>query len=299
MDKQLLLNRIRTLTSPIEPEPYEHEIKLETLEGIECVALDFYGTMFISGVGDIGVDEEQNTAYAPIFEKALTNSGIGYSNPTIGKTGVQQFEKSIDRTVEERKAEGIEYPEPNLIDIWQKVLVSLEQLNLIDGPITQEKAIRFAVEFEFMANKIWPVPNLASILNQLLNSGLALGIISNSQFYTPLAFEALIGVSPSEFGFEEELQKWSYKQGVKKPSLAFYRSFTDELETKAFGPENVLYVGNDLFKDVIPAQQLNMKTALYVGDRRSLRHEQKDLRKPENKPDLIIDELHQISECIC
>ncbi|HYW34584.1 MAG TPA: HAD family hydrolase, partial [Balneolaceae bacterium] len=299
MDKSQLLERIRDLTSPIYPKHFKHQIDLKSLSDIRCVALDFYGTMFISGVGDIGVDEEQSTANKRYFIDAMQETGFPISsNGTLAKTGIQQFRQIIQHHIDQKKADGnTDYPEPNIITVWKEVLASLVELNFIEGPITEEQAIQLAVEFEFRSNTIWPVPELDVILNDILKKNCALGIISNSQFYTPLAFEALIGQSTDDFGFRPELQKWSYVNGVKKPSLQFYKTFTSELPALNLAPENVLYVGNDLFKDIIPAKQLNMKTALYVGDRRSVRHKNEDLTHPENQPDIMVDDLHQLAEC--
>lgn len=298
MQKSVLIKRIRELTSPIRPRQFKHKTKLRPLEGIKCVAFDFYGTMFISGVGDIGIDEEQQETYQQIFEEALEQTGINVLQVTPGKMGLQQFKETIIRHKSQKKDEGIEYPEPNIIDVWQEVLASLTELNYIEGPVTEQSAVRFAVEYEFNANKIWPIPKLEAILSDLLDRKLKLGIISNSQFYTPLAFEALIGKSTDEFGFDHDLQKWSYVHGVKKPSLNFYQTFVQELPNKKLNPHEVLYIGNDLFKDIIPASKLEMKTGLYVGDRRSIRHDMKDLSKTKYKPDLIINDLHQIANCI-
>ncbi|HLR24913.1 MAG TPA: HAD hydrolase-like protein, partial [Fodinibius sp.] len=63
-------------------------------------------------------------------------------------------------------------------------------------------------------------------------------------------------------------------------------------------PEEILYVGNDIRKDVQPAKTLGMRTALYVGDRRSLRHQTGELDTDDYRPDLIIDDLRQIEECL-
>jgi putative hydrolase of the HAD superfamily len=300
MEKQPLLERIKKLSSPLKPKRFPHEIHLEKLDDIQCVALDFYGTMFISGVGDIGIDEPQKTANKRHFAGALTQLGFERSpDSPAAKTGLLQFQRLIEEYVKRKKVEtDIEYPEPDIIGVWEGVLAFLEQHDLINGPVSRGQAIRLAVEFEFRAYTIWPAPNLAIVLKEILKRGCKLGIISNSQFYTPLAFEALIGQTTDDFGFEPELQKWSYVNGVKKPSLQFYREFVDELPAEGLAPENVLYVGNDLFKDMLPAKNLGMKTALYAGDRRSIRHENEDLVKLENRPDIIINELEQILECL-
>ncbi|MBN2733022.1 MAG: HAD family hydrolase [Balneolaceae bacterium] len=298
MQKTELLERIKSLTSPVYPNKFGHKTNLKKLEGINCVAFDFYGTMFISGIGDISVDEEQKQGYQEIINESLQSTGFSITKSSTGKAGLEQFKLTIDRHIQRKKEEGIDYPEPDIIAVWSEVLAALLQQNFIEGPIKKEHAIRFAIEFEFRANDIWPVPQLDDVLQQLLNRNLKLGILSNSQFYTPLAFEALIGQSTDDYGFDPDLQKWSYRCGIKKPSLYFYRQFTSELSDKEIKPQEVLYVGNDLFKDIIPARKLQMKTALYVGDRRSLRHEERDLKNGGYQPDIIIDDLQQIIDCL-
>lgn len=298
MQKAALLDRIKTLSHPIHPEPLDHETRLTTLSDIKCVAFDFYGTMFISGVGDIGVDEKQAEGNARLFEESLIQLRFSTADSSVGEKGLKQFQQSIDLHINRMKKKGIEHPEPNVIDVWQNVLTELLQSGEIKGEVTRQKAIQLAIEFEFRVNTVWPLPDLSSILKHILDQDLKLGIISNSQFYTPLTFEALFGASTHAFGFDPDLQIWSYKAGMKKPSVSFYRLFTDELSIFNLKPEQVLYIGNDLFKDVIPAKKLGMKTALYVGDRRSVRHKKEDLLPEYQQPELIIDDLSQIIECL-
>lgn len=285
------------MTSPIKPKPFGHPTKLAMLTGIKCVAFDFYGTMFISGVGDIFVDEEPSSPYANYFEDALQQSGFSLQKASPGATGLACFEQTLKRHINQKKTDSIAHPEPNILAVWKDVLEKLSGEGFINGALKKDQIIRFAIEFEFRANSLWPVPDLLDILQKLRNKSLMLGIISNSQFYTPLAFEALLGRSPAEAGFEPELLKWSYNEGVKKPSVELYRQFRKELPGKNLSPEEVLYVGNDLFKDIIPAQKSGFKTALYVGDQRSVRHQETDLATaPE--PDLIIDSLSQVADCL-
>lgn len=299
MKKRELLDRIRSLTSPLAPQPFGHSTKLTMLTGIKCVAFDFYGTMFISGVGDIFVDEELSSPYAKYFEDALQQSGfsIQKASVSIGAAGLDCFKQMLKIRINRKKAEGITHPEPDILAVWEDVLAQLSEEGFIKGALKKDHIIRFAIEFEFRANRLWPVPDLAAILQKLRQQGLMLGIISNSQFYTPLAFEALLGQSPPDAGFEPELLKWSYHEGVKKPSVELYRQFRKELPGRNLSPEEVLYVGNDLFKDIIPALKIGFKTALYVGDQRSVRHDKEDL-KAAPQPDLIIDKLSQIIDCL-
>lgn len=298
MNSELLRERIRDLTYPISPQKVNHKTKLQTLEDIRCVAFDFYGTMFISGVGDIGIDgdQQQNSIY---FTEALKSTGFSIINENAGKKGVILFEKMIKENIEGAKNRGIDYPEPDVYSIWLDVLRKLMQDKFISGDLNEHSAAHFGVEFEFRINKIWPVPNLANLLNSLLEHDIILGIISNSQFYTPIAFEVFLGKSPEQFGFHPDLLIWSFELGRKKPSQQLYQQFGDTAKNEEdIYPHEILYVGNDIRKDIYPAKSQNLKTALYVGDKRSIRHTPEELKKDKYQPNLIIDDLHQIPDCL-
>lgn len=296
-NNNLLCERILELTNPISPQPVDHQTKLRTLENIRCVAFDFYGTMFISGVGDIGIDEEQqqNNVY---FTESLESTGFTILNDDAGQKGVNLFEEIIEANITAASNKGIDYPEPDVRSVWCDVLRTLIEENYISGDLTKQTAKYFGVEFEFRINQIWPVPGLEEFLQSLLKHNLTLGIISNSQYYTPIAFEAFLGSSPEEFGFNPNLLIWSFKTGRKKPSRHFYEQFVYAAEEENIKPQEVLYVGNDIKKDIHPAKELGLKTALYVGDTRSIRHTHDELEQRKFQPDLIVDNLHQILDCL-
>lgn len=298
MDRERLLKRIQTLTNPLFPVSTHHSTKLEPLYGIKCIAFDFYGTMFISGVGDIGIDEDQQKASSNVFLQSLQETGFTIRDKEAGKYGISLFKEVIESFISAAKNNGIDYPEPEIREVWWEVLTQLLAEDYIEGKLNKETAVRFGIEFEFRINNIWPVPNLESILTSLLDRDLELGIISNSQFYTPLAFEATMEKSLEEFGFNPNLLIWSFESGRKKPSPHFYELFVKAAEKEGLKPEQILYVGNDIRKDIQPANALNLKTALYVGDQRSLRHEPDELTRQAYQPDLIIDNLNQILDCL-
>ncbi len=58
--------------------------------------------------------------------------------------------------------------------------------------------------------------------------------------------------------------------------------------------DEILFIGNDMFRDIYPAFLAGFKTALFAGDTKSLRLRQD---KPELKkivPDFIITDLMQL-----
>ncbi|WP_372635625.1 HAD family hydrolase [Fodinibius sp.] len=298
MNKEQLIQRIRTLTHPLEPVSAGHSTQLQAIRGIRCVAFDFYGTMFISAVGDIGVDEKQQRQSPGWFTEALEDSGFTVAKPDVGHRGIDIFEQTVENHVRRAREEEIEYPEPDIVAVWLDVLNDLKASGDIRGETSRNKAIQFGIEFEFRINDIWPVPNLDTVLKQLKDRGLELGIISNSQYYTPIAFEALLNQPPGDFGFNENLLIWSYRTGRKKPSTDLYSIFTEAAEKEQLKPREVLYVGNDIRKDIAPAKEVGLRTALYVGDQRSIRHQPDDLKKSRYRPDLIVDDLSQVNDCL-
>lgn len=301
MHSNLLVRRIRERCSPLSPLPSDTAERLRYLPDIRCVAFDFYGTMFLSGTGGLGVEGEPED-HAERARRALRSADIkpGTSRDYPGETGrraIERFEERLSAFEESRRERGIRHPEPDIGELWHRVLRDLSGEGLLENSIGGEKARLFALEFELQVNEVWPAPGLEKVIGELRGSR-DLGIISNSQFYTPLTFRALTGRSPEEMGFDPSLLIWSYKVGLKKPSLDFYRHFTRRLEKRDYEPRQVLYVGNDIRRDVAPARKLGMKTALYAGDRRSVRHDRGEPQREPFKADLILTALPQLLSCL-
>lgn len=301
MIRSLLVQRIRERCSPLSPLPAGQSKRLKSMPDIRCVAFDFYGTMFLSGTRDPEMEGEADDYAARVLHAlraADIKPGPSQTYPAgTGRKAIEQFEEQLSGFKEVRREEGIRHPEPDIGELWLRVLLELSGEGMIEGPIDGDTARLFALEYELQVNEVWPAPGLEEVIGGL-GGNRDLGIISNAQFYTPLTFRALTGQNPEEMGFDPALLLWSYKEGVKKPSLAFYRRFTRQLKKREYGPGEVLYVGNDIRRDVAPARKLGMKTALYAGDRRSLRHEPGEPEREPFKADLIVTALPQLLSCL-
>lgn len=297
-DEATLKERFKTLSEPLDPVPTNTQHSLSKLEGIKAVIFDFYGTLFISGVGDIGIDDGKSDA--GLLLNAFEGVGIEIADAKAGARGYEIYNKVVTDEIQELKASGIPYPEPDIRKVWRNVLNQMHAEDLIPTSTSPDQHDRMAVEFEARMNPIWPMPDLKVTLDELKSRSFQLGIISNSQFYTPIAFEALTNRSLKDLGFNDALLHWSFEESRKKPGLVFYEHFLEKAgkalpELKA---ENYLYVGNDMLKDVYPANEVGMKTALFAGDARSLKWHKEDSRTKNLSPDIIITELRQILECV-
>ena len=289
---QRLVSRITSLSQPLIPMETEISTKLIPLQGIRAVLFDIYGTLIISGSGDIGAGNAENDEQA--FRSALHEIGISAQHLSPKIRGTELYEQAIRQTHEHRRQEGIEFPEVDIVDIWRQVLNALPQ-GVLAAEITPAQLHTLAVEYECRINPVWPMSHLAQTLVMLQEHGLVLGIVSNAQFYTPLLFEAFLKATPEQLGFDSRYCAFSYQWLEAKPSVRLYQRVLESLASeRGIEPQEALYVGNDRLKDIWPAARLGCKTALFAGDKRSLRLRKGDERCHAIDPDVVIKDLRQL-----
>jgi putative hydrolase of the HAD superfamily len=244
-----------------------------------CILFDIYGTLFISGSGDISVSRKNSAGHDRI-KLLLEKHNISRSPEEI----LHQLHGCIEARHSTLRGKGTDHPEVIIEKIWQEILEIEDQID----------ARQFAVEFEFITNPVSPMPQLSAMLNACRQQKMTMGIISNAQFYTPLLFEWFLNASPQELGFDPELLFYSFKYQVAKPSPALFEMAAGKLKARGIHPVDVLYLGNDMLNDIYPAHAAGFQTALFAGDRRSLRLREDDPRCADLKPDLVLTDLGQL-----
>lgn len=250
-------------------------------DGICAVIFDIYGTLLISRAGDIGI-----TGDTP---------ALGARNPLLNKIASQidissELKILVKEVHNRKKADGIAFPEVDILELWKKIL---EKCHL-SADVSDEELLCLGIDYELAINPVAPMPLLQEALRELKEDGYLLGIVSNAQFYTPLLLEGLLGGTLDDFGFDEALISWSYKVGISKPDKAIYEPVVTSLNKFGISPSSALYVGNDMLNDMYGASQMGMRTALFAGDKRSLRLRSDDDRCKDLKPDMVITDLDQL-----
>lgn len=277
----IMLNKedLRDALTILAPRPTHLKPGGKLQQQIACVMLDIYGTLFISASGDIGLTrkESKNTRK---LQQLLRKFKIYGSAESIWV----DFWGAIQKEHFNLRQSGIDHPEVKIEEIWCRVL-GINDLDHAKG---------FALEFELVANPVYPMPHVKELLCGCRKKKKSLGIISNAQFYTPLLFELLFDADLSDLGFDPELIFFSYQHKHAKPSFFLFKLAVDQLESKNIASETVLYVGNDMLNDILPAHSVGFKTALFAGDARSLRLREDDPRCKNVSPDLVITDLIQI-----
>ncbi|MBN1687297.1 MAG: HAD family hydrolase [Spirochaetales bacterium] len=261
--------------------------RLQPISGVKAVLFDVYGTLLISGSGEVGTVLEQPLSDA--FREALIAAGItSPDNDIVRRTG-ELFFAEIRRRHTSSLGKGIDHPEVDIIDVWQEVLRSLSISS------TAERCARVAVVYEVHANPVGLMPGAATTIAGLKSIGLQIGIVSNAQFFTQTLLEYELGSTLAHAGFNMGLCAYSYRWGVAKPSPALFSPVMEHL-SGAFGiqPSSVMYVGNDMLNDIYTAARIGCRTCLFAGDRRSLRLRTDHRLCAHLEPDALVTELGQI-----
>ncbi|MBN2515724.1 MAG: HAD family hydrolase [Deltaproteobacteria bacterium] len=276
-----LINHYSVAVNPI-PTGFR---KSGTITGvIKAVLFDVYGTLFISRAGDISTAEEEATNNIIGIERLLKKYRIDRKASLF----YREFIDEIEREMGKMKEGGVDYPEVVIEKIWKTIL-----------PMKDDDFIeRFAVEYEMIVNPVYPMPHAHELLSSLKKKNALMGIISNAQFYTPYLFPALLGGSIADLGFRNDLTFFSYVFGYGKPSLFLFRKAAECLDAWGIRRKNVLFVGNDMLKDIYPASAMGFQTALFAGDSRSLRLRKDDERCKNLAAALIITDLLHIDDYI-
>lgn len=292
---ETLSDIIRRLSRPLEPIATGQPSRLDKLPGIRAVLFDVYGTLLISGSGEVGTARQ--SAREDAFAEALQAIGLAPTGPV--KPALQYSFDLIEERHKAGRDRGIDYPEIDILEIWHAVLERLRQ----DGAIPQKPCDpadlkRLAVEYESRTNPVWPMPDLAECLAGLAAAELPMGTISNAQFYTRELFPAFLDQCTDDCGFASDLQIYSYEQGFAKPGKSIYRLAAERLAAHRIAVSETLYVGNDMLNDITPAQEVGFRTALFAGDSRSLRLREDDSRVDGIRPDIIVTRLLDLKGCI-
>lgn len=274
---------INTLISkyirPIYPLPSSLGQSGKVEGKIKAILFDLYGTLFISRSGDISMAKKESPQTEKL-EKLLYNFGIQKEPQTV----LRQFFTAIENQHELLKRKGVDFPEVEIDQIWMSVL---ENDDL-------ETVRTFAIEFELIANPVYPMPHLEKMLSVCRDLNVLMGIISNAQFYTPYLFNWFLDSNPENLGFHPDLILYSYKFGYSKPSTFMFQVAAGKLKNMDVPTHSAIYFGNDMLNDIYPAKKTGFKTGLFAGDARSLRLRENDPKCKDLSADIVITDLSQI-----
>lgn len=246
---------------------------------VKAMIFDVYGTLLISASGE---NNPHNRHDSP--KRKLTGVLQRYGIDHTPESLMNDLHRTIEHTHANLRQEGIDYPEVDMVHVWETIL-GVRDINWLKT---------FALEYEMVVNPVYPMPGLEELLAVCRERNLLLGIISNAQFFTPLLLQHMLGMSLDMSGFDPQLIFYSYRFRTAKPSLLMFDRAAAALRRRGVSPASVLYVGNDMRNDILPAKKVGFQTVLFAGDRRSLKRRNGDVSCKHITPDAIVTHLRQL-----
>lgn len=285
--RQQLRDRIREESRPIAPLPTGTTPHLPRIPGIRCVVFDVYGTLLVSGAGELAAGSgESESPRKRAFQRVLSEYGPpkGHRLQQAVADLERRYRETIEAAHRSARAAGALQPEVDVRDIWRRILP--------DASAGPEEC---ALTYELAANPVWPMPRALDTISELRRRGFQVAVVSNAQFYTPVLLETLFDRSLEDLGIAPAI--WSWEHGVAKPDPRLFRHLGERLPAST-SLDMTLYVGNDMLNDVATAHGAGAKTVLFAGDRRSLRLRHGDPRVAGIAPDATVTQLSQLLEIV-
>ncbi len=272
---------------------------LKPLQGIKAVFFDIYGTILISGSGDIDlVDLSAENAV-----KAFTDNNIDIlirDTAAAGNIIDREYRDAITEAHHCAKQDGIPFPEVDIINVWEYVTASLKRQKVIRTD-SDPDFYRLSFDFEMLNNPVYPMPGLKEVF-RWCSERAELGLITNSQFFSPIILNYFLtgeaDLSGNVAMVNNGWNVFSFRLGRGKPDVFLYEKAVERISESGIVPEEVLFVGNDMLKDMYPAASVGFKTALFAGDRRSLRWRSSRRETSSTEPDVILTRLDQLKEIL-
>jgi len=270
--------------------------RLIRIHDIKVLLCDVYGTAITSkssGLGDLEKDKKILKAFKKTIQEFKFTRYLINSKKSPDKLLKESFLKGI-RIAHARK--GGKYPEVKIELIWKAIIKEL-----IDKGYSYDRKVygnlhdfsfKVAYFYDYVIEKNMFYDNVLTTLTKLKQRKIKLGIVSNAQFYTPITLEILFrkhGKGLFDL-FDKNNCSFSYMVGEGKPSQKMFKKNLERL--KNIQKSQILYIGNDLTKDVESAKKLGLKTALFAGDKGSLKLNAKV------EPDVIITDWKQLISII-
>lgn len=290
-------------SSPMIPAPTLLKPYYKPDPDIKAAVFDVYGTILISASGDI----DESVISTDNLKLALDAADIKLEETLADPQQVlveilESFRCSIKNFHELERSDDKPYPEVDILKIWEEIIIDNRDKNRLsmDGLLCIKC---FTFVFEVLSNRIYPMPGMNEAIKYIADKNMPLGIISNAQFYTPVILNFFMHGTISEVEevppFDADLTVFSYKHKRSKPDSYLFELLKKQCREKyGIFADEILFVGNDMFRDIYPAQLAGFKTALFAGDTKSLRLRQDKAELKKITPDYIITDLHQLFNII-
>lgn len=283
---------------------------LKPLSGIRLVVWNIYGTLLRIADGELLFQAPEAMRMQIALEKMDAEFNMWnhmYRKPIAPwKYLMEQYLKFMDRQrLASTKTKG-DVPEIHSGEIWRQIFEQLEEKDYeydVDFYGDKDELSQKAAYFFHASLQGWEAsPHALRALETVAGGHLHQGLLADAQPFTLV--QLLQGLKTQgklpAWGdlFQSKCVILSYQVGVRKPSKTLYQTLLQRSREMGIAPEEILYISSRLDQDLAVAKSLGIQTALYAGDKLSLRATKEEIANPKLRPDRLLTDLSQIGELL-
>ncbi|HET6425934.1 MAG TPA: HAD hydrolase-like protein [Planctomycetaceae bacterium] len=302
----------RDLRWPAAPkfEPIAAAPFLKPLPGIKAVAWDVYGTLLRISDGELLFVHPQSLRMEVALDKTIQEFNMWQSmSRKPGKPWeymLQLYTNAYDDLRLAGSGRKGDLPEVDSARIWLKILEKLDkndyQYDEGQHGDLEHLSQKVAYFYHSCLQGLEASVGAASTVHALGEAGIRQGLLADGQCFTPTqmlrAFRAG-GTLPEPAGWiAPKLSTLSFLEGVRKPSKSLYLAAAQRFRDAGFDPDQVLFVSSRLREDLVVAKSVGFRTALYAGEKLSLKATASDLKDQAVKPDRLLTQLTQVRDLL-
>lgn len=302
----------RNLRWPAPPkfEPIAAAPFLKPLPGIKAIAWDVYGTLLRISDGELLFIHPQTMRMEIALDKTIQEFNMWHSmSRKPGKPWeymLSLYTKAYDDLRLAGSGRKGDLPEIDAARIWFKILEKLDKNDYqydVDQYGDLEDLSQKIAYFYHSSLQGWEATaGSAATVTALADAGVRQGLLADGQCFTPT--QVLRGLQAEGKLAEPmglispDLSTLSFLEGVRKPSKSLYLAAAQRFRDAGFSPDQVLFVGSRLREDLVIAKSLGFRTALFAGEKLSLKATAADLKDPAVKPDRLLTQLIQVRDLL-
>lgn len=288
-------------TEPAKATPY-----LAPLDGIKAVVWNVYGTLLTISDGQLLLRHPQAIRMQVAMEKTIHEFNMWASMTRRPGQPWEYFLPKYNDAVEQATLAGGcqkgDFPEVNSAQVWAKLLelLSRKEYEYDEDRYGDwdEYAEKVAYFFQLCLQGCQGAKSALQSVTAVAEAGLQQGLLAEAQPYTLAqllqGLERQGRLPPLAKLFAPGCLIQTYELGVRKPSLSLYRQCRERFGELDIAPEQILYVSSRVAEDLAVAKQQGFRTALFAGDKLSLKATAAECKDPATKPDRLITNLNQI-----
>jgi FMN phosphatase YigB (HAD superfamily) len=298
----------RALTWPAPPPVDRPKARphLESLPEVRVVLWTAYGTLLTVGDGELRFDHPNDFVMDTALNKTVDEFKMWGSMHRKPGQPAEQLRATYEKLLFDQRSAASpkeKFPEVVAERIWDGVIKRLFQKEYkFDAGFygsLNEFSRKVAYFFHACLQGTACYPGAAKALAEVAETGLVQGLLADGQVFTPVQLARGLKAQDAALNFDKiippELRVLSHDAGGRKPSDNLFRRALEALAAKGFEPAEVLHVGSNVARDLVPAKKFGMRTALFAGDKASLAATAEQLKDPASRPDVLLTELDQIA----